>query len=451
MNNIVMIDINKLYPHPDNPRKELGDLSELADSIKARGVMQNLTVIPRGYGTEEKYTVIIGHRRLAASKLAGLTEVPCVVTHMTEREQLATMLLENMQRSDLTVYEQAQGFQLMIDLGESVKDIADKTGFSETTVRRRVKLMRYDESVMREAQAKQATIDDYMKLAEIENVSEANDILRFIGTRNFDEKIASALRRQREAKEREECRELIARYAKKLEDASWEAIRDGGYITVKNIYPGQLKEDDIKELKAKHGKVYFSEGYGFTIYRDSTAEDDAAEAAADVKRNARSELESRAKKMQKDIEARAEEFVENYRSRSTDIGIIMFDLAAAVIEHRITYDYKFWEFMSSINFELNENEHQWDTTAHDRAEAAAILRLGSEGKIELDTVLKLIWYMTERHDVAYLHYNCTKLTHNCTALKNRLELLEKLGYNVSDEEWAFVLGTHPIYNEEIEL
>ena len=71
-----------------------------------------------GEPIEDLYRVVIGHRRLAAAKLAGLAEVPCAVVEMTEQEQIATMLLENMQRSDLTVYEQAQGFQMMLDLGE---------------------------------------------------------------------------------------------------------------------------------------------------------------------------------------------------------------------------------------------------------------------------------------------------------------------------------------------
>ena len=65
---------------------------------------------PAQVESDGKYTVVIGHRRLAAAKLAGLTEVPCAVVEMTEQEQIATMLLENMQRSDLTVYEQAQRF-----------------------------------------------------------------------------------------------------------------------------------------------------------------------------------------------------------------------------------------------------------------------------------------------------------------------------------------------------
>ena len=142
MNDIVMIPVGQLHHHPENPRLDLGDLTELAESIKANGVMQNLTVV-RGhrmsreewteaakaegvskdaaagtYNPEEAwsadgYTVVIGNRRMEASKLAGVAEVPCVISDMDHRTQVSTMLMENMQRADLTVYEQAQGFQMM--------------------------------------------------------------------------------------------------------------------------------------------------------------------------------------------------------------------------------------------------------------------------------------------------------------------------------------------------
>ena len=78
---LVMLPVDVLYPHPDNPRKKLGDLSELAASIKAKGVMQNLTVVPKE-GTAFEYTIIIGHRRHAAAKKAGLREVPCVIVNI---------------------------------------------------------------------------------------------------------------------------------------------------------------------------------------------------------------------------------------------------------------------------------------------------------------------------------------------------------------------------------
>ncbi|MBO6269431.1 MAG: ParB N-terminal domain-containing protein [Clostridium sp.] len=72
-----MLPIENLLPHPLNPRKDLGDLTELADSIRAQGVLQNLTVVPEPLEGPDKYRILIGHRRHAAAKLAGLTELPC--------------------------------------------------------------------------------------------------------------------------------------------------------------------------------------------------------------------------------------------------------------------------------------------------------------------------------------------------------------------------------------
>ena len=124
MADITYIPIRQLYPHPDNPRKELGDLSELAASIKENGVYQNLTVIPGHYlnsreyirkcvdgggdaaaaatawtpkavWSSEDYTIIIGHRRAAAAQQAGLYELPCAIVEMDEREQMQTMMIEN--------------------------------------------------------------------------------------------------------------------------------------------------------------------------------------------------------------------------------------------------------------------------------------------------------------------------------------------------------------------
>jgi ParB family chromosome partitioning protein len=91
-------------------------------------VLQNLTVVPilGEYSHEPlgSYRAVIGHRRLAAAKLAGLETVPCIVANMTEHEQLKTMIMENMQRADLTLIEQAGAFQMMMDLGDSINSIA---------------------------------------------------------------------------------------------------------------------------------------------------------------------------------------------------------------------------------------------------------------------------------------------------------------------------------------
>ena len=168
---LVYIPIEQLYPHPDNPRKDLGDLTELADSIKVNGVLQNLTVVPRAEGG---YTVVIGHRRLAAAKLAGLDALPCVVADLDSRSQVQTMLMENIQRSDLSVYEQAQGFQMMLDMGASVRGDFKKSGFSQTTVRRRVKMMELDQDELKEVSSRQISLSDFDRLAQIEDIKTRN-------------------------------------------------------------------------------------------------------------------------------------------------------------------------------------------------------------------------------------------------------------------------------------
>lgn len=194
INEIKWLSIDELHPHPDNPRKDLGDLSELSESIKAKGVMQNLTVVKSQ--NSDGYTVIIGHRRTEAARLAGLTELPCIVADMTPAEQVQTMLLENMQRSDLTAYEQAQGFQMMIDFGDSIEEVSQKTGFSQKTVRTRLKMAKLDGEKMKEISSRQITMTDFEKLFDIDDVSTQNELLDDIGTSNFEQKLRYKLRKQ---------------------------------------------------------------------------------------------------------------------------------------------------------------------------------------------------------------------------------------------------------------
>lgn len=172
------IEIEKLHQHPDNPRKNLGDVTELAESIRKNGIMQNLTVVPK---ENDNYTVIIGHRRLAAAKAAGIKEVPCIVSNMDERQQLCTMMEENMQRQDLTIMEQAYGFQFMLDLGEDIKSIAKRTGFGETTIRHRLEIAKLDRKTLEKNQdggsCYQLGINELIELEKIKNIEKRNEIL----------------------------------------------------------------------------------------------------------------------------------------------------------------------------------------------------------------------------------------------------------------------------------
>lgn len=173
------ISIDKLKIHPKNVRKTYAGIDELADSIRAQGVLQNLTVVPEP-GSTGNYWVVIGNRRLTAARAAGIKTLPCTVTEMSEKDQISTMLLENMQRSDLSAIEQAQGFQLMLDLGETEESISEKTGFSRTTVRHRVNLAKLDQELLgnaEEDEAFQLNLTDLYELEKIKDVETRNQIL----------------------------------------------------------------------------------------------------------------------------------------------------------------------------------------------------------------------------------------------------------------------------------
>lgn len=265
MNNvrkIVDLAVDRLVPHPNNPRKDLGDLTELADSIKKNGIMQNLTVVDNGNG---EYTVIIGHRRCAAAKLAGAKTVPCAIVEMSEKEQLATMLAENMQRADLTIVEQAEGIQLMLDLGESVSDIAEQTGLSESTVRRRKRLMEFDRDELKAAEQRGATLADYARLDELD-LQYRDEALKAIGTNNFDWKTKQIKDRSRRKQRMDECERIVSEFAELID---WDDVdysihshysTFGGYSdeyiqkpdntdTVKYVYTYRGKDTDYPNIK----------------------------------------------------------------------------------------------------------------------------------------------------------------------------------------------------------
>ncbi|UYJ35047.1 MAG: ParB/RepB/Spo0J family partition protein [Oscillospiraceae bacterium] len=298
---VTMIPVAQLHPHPDNPRKDLGDITELTASIKANGVLQNLTVVPRAnpdvnyeelcrqyYGdpTEENrtklnqfrstdgYTVIIGHRRLAAAKAAGLMELPCIVVEdMTLEEQISTMMTENMQRSDLTVYEEAEGFQMMMDFGNSVEQVADKAGFSESTIRRRVKLLSLDREAFKKSVKRGATLADFALLDKLDTEEAKNEVLKSVGTNNFRACLDRALREQKDRKTMNAVREVVASYATKADSKADMPENCLFYAS----YGSWSRIAEAPADAGEHAYWYTESGYGITVYRERTEEDKPAE------------------------------------------------------------------------------------------------------------------------------------------------------------------------------
>lgn len=127
-----IIPINQIEPNPEQPRVELGDLTELSSSIKQKGVLEPLLVKPLEDGT---WMIIAGERRWRAANLAGLREVPCIELDIDEKAIAEIALIENLQRKDLTVWEEGDGLAALAhQFGYTHDEIAKKISKSRTTV-----------------------------------------------------------------------------------------------------------------------------------------------------------------------------------------------------------------------------------------------------------------------------------------------------------------------------
>ncbi|MCA1590419.1 MAG: ParB/RepB/Spo0J family partition protein [Acidobacteria bacterium] len=127
------LPIDSIEPNPEQPRSEFGDLTELSASIKEKGVLEPLLV--QQDPDSRKWMIIAGERRWRASKLAGLTEVPCIEMNLDEKGIAEIALIENLQRKDLTVWEEADGLAALKEkFGYTQEQIAQKISKSRSTV-----------------------------------------------------------------------------------------------------------------------------------------------------------------------------------------------------------------------------------------------------------------------------------------------------------------------------
>ena len=127
-----MIPIDKLDANPDQPRTEIGDLTELTASIREKGVLEPLLVKPTTMG---RWMIIAGERRWRSATAAGLTEVPCIEMDVDDSAVAEIALIENMQRKDLTPWEEADGLRALCErFGYTHEDVARKVGKSRSTV-----------------------------------------------------------------------------------------------------------------------------------------------------------------------------------------------------------------------------------------------------------------------------------------------------------------------------
>ena len=442
---ITYIKAAHIRPHPENPRKNLGDLSELVESIRKNGVLQNLTVIPVE-GEPGEYMTLIGHRRYAAGTQAGVEKFPCqIAENLTPREQVSIMLEENMQRNDLTIWEQANGFQMMLDLGETEESIAEKTGFSKTTVRHRLNIAKLNQRVLQEKEKDecfQLSLKDLYELEKIPDVKTRNKILK--DAKDSREIVSMAQRAVAEALRNKRYKQ-IADMAKKagIEKAPKEAENEmysGKWDTVKEF---DLDKEPPKKLSVKDDDKLYYLLYWRSVRIIRKHKNEKKELTPEeIAKKEKDKKKKQIKAIIKETDASRKEFICN---------IIAGKIDAVKNEEEIRE--KAWRFLlekcaylsftSMIGF-FTEKEY-YSCTEEEKAEAEKKLKGLSY------THSMLVALHNAAKDTELVDWQGHYKKGSGETLKHCYEVLKPYGWTFANEDAEKVLnGTHELYEKEAE-
>jgi len=469
MADIVMIPIDHLNPHPDNPRKDLGDLTELAESIKSKGVLQNLTVVPyyskvQGRVMDGLYTILIGHRRANAAKLAGLTELPCTIVDMSYEDQIATMLVENMQRSDLTVWEEGKGVQMMLNLGKSVKEVSEMTGFSETKIRQREKLARYDDRKVKKGLERGATLFDFAELDKIEDDAVRDKLLGVIGTADWKNELARAKREQKEKVLKDAWLEQVSKWAVPVDDTIWGSPYNKAYIDGREFFvtfyrgintysqKGETVEPPEDLADATYYYKLAMDG-DISLYRGvSKADEDAKYAEENASRERAEKSKAKQARFNEITERHRKlrfDFVRNFNQfQKRDANLWEFVTEAMIFGYRNGGGYYKNGQIKELSEILGVKLSNPYGTSYETLDYHEFLSLKME-KPEQTALLTAMWIMdrgqywtTKWNGDVYL---C--VPNQDKSLDQLYRLLDTLGYQRSTEENEMRNGTHKLFDK----
>lgn len=137
------IKINKIFPNPNQPRKQFDPLKlqELSNSIKENGLMEPIILVRR----RDAYMIVAGERRFRACQMVGLKNIPAHIIKANKRKIAELALLENLQREDLNIIEEANGYMQLMEMGMTTKQVAKKMGFKQTwRIQERLNILKLD-------------------------------------------------------------------------------------------------------------------------------------------------------------------------------------------------------------------------------------------------------------------------------------------------------------------
>lgn len=184
-NGAVLMNINKVEPNREQPRKKFDEdaLLELSESIKQFGVLQPLLVTER----KDYYEIIAGERRWRAAKLAGVKEVPVIIKNLTEQEIMEISLIENIQREDLNPIEEAQAYKrLLTEFNLKQDEVAERVSKSRTAVTNAMRLLKLNDKVQQMLIDEMLTTGHARALLAIEDQEKQYEVAQRI----FDEKLS---------------------------------------------------------------------------------------------------------------------------------------------------------------------------------------------------------------------------------------------------------------------
>ena len=446
---IVMLKRSQLHPNPDNPRKDLGDLEELKASIREHGIMQNLTVVPMD-DELENFKILIGHRRFAASE-GILFELPCVIAEgLSDREQVGIMLCENMQRSDLTFLEQAHGFQMMMDLGETIETISEKTGFSEATVKHRLEIAKLKKkSIDTAMESFQPTISDYIELEKVKDIKERSKILE-------ESESSSDLRYSVEAYVNEQARKKNAKKYLELvnslgwkeskeyfysygPDPKWEEIKELSKIDLEKEYD----DSAIQAFAQKNTKPVF---YRFDGYYISFAYKNVQK-KAEKKKTKQELLEEARKKNTAILNDTRTVICDRYYEFINEIDDVK-EFKELSDKQRIKFMDRLFEVLVDLEAYLSAFEHTYNIRSKNDLKD---LKKDYEGMPDaLQRLMIHVWAaLASLHSNNFVEWNFTK---NMKVLKGHQQLYSTLyffGFRLNDEYKAIIDGKSDLYTAKV--
>lgn len=267
---VTMLRLADIEPRPDQPRKqfESESLSALADSIAENGVLQPLLVRAEGDGF---YQIIAGERRWRASKMAGLTEVPAIVTEADDRKAFELAIIENIQRENLNAIEEAAAIRdLMTEYGLTQEEVSTRISRSRSAVSNAIRLLDLPDSVMKavsdgrlsagHARALLGLRDDDRIISAAETV-----ISRGLSVRATEELVRSLNRAQNEAKKPPRAETEADRYmswlCRRMSDSLERGVRIVGGKK-KHIELEYRDSDDLERMICKLCGEDFFDGTG---------------------------------------------------------------------------------------------------------------------------------------------------------------------------------------------